>query len=91
MPNRLLCDVLSEMRECIKTLNFSYLLGLIEEVQTLASRMESKLYDIKDFDRLHEEIRDLKKKKKKLEKEVSAMEIAYNARIPDSYNHYITG
>ena len=75
MPNRLLCDVLSEMRECIKTLNFSYLLGLIEEVQTLASRMESKLYDIKDFDRLHEDIRDLKKKKKKLEKEVSAMEI----------------
>ena len=91
MPNRLLCDVLSEMRECIKTLNFSYLLGLIEEVQTLASRMESKLYDIKDFDRLHEEIRDLKKKKKKLEKEVSAMEMADNARIPDTYNHYITG
>jgi len=80
MPNRLLCDVLSEMRECIKTLNFSYLLGLIEEVQTLASRMESKLYDIKDFDRLHEEIRDLKKKKKKLEKEVSAMEMADNVR-----------
>ena len=74
MPNRLLCDVLSEMRECIKTLNFSYLLGLIEEVQTLASRMESKLYDIKDFDRLHEEIRDLKKKKKKLEKEVGVLE-----------------
>ena len=80
MPNRLLCDVLSEMRECIKTLKFSYLLGLIEEVQTLASRMESKLYDIKDFDRLHEEIRDLKKKKKKLEKEVSAMEMADNVR-----------
>ena len=80
MPNRLLCDVLSEMRECIKTLNFSYLLGLIEEVQTLASRMESKLYDIKDFDRLHEEIRDLKKKKKKLEKELSAMEMADNVR-----------
>ena len=74
MPNRLLCDVLSEMRECIKTLNFSYLLGLIEEVQTLASRMESKLYEIKDFDRLHEEIRDLKKKKKKLEKEVGVLE-----------------
>jgi hypothetical protein len=66
MPNRLLCTVLEEMRECIKTLNFSYLLGLIEEAQTLASRMESRLYDMKDYDRLMEDIRDLKKKKKKL-------------------------
>ena len=74
MVNRFLCDVLSEMRKCVKTLNFSYLLGLIEEAQTLGSRMESKLFDIKDFDRLHEEIRDLKKKKKKLEKEVEALE-----------------
>ena len=74
MANRYLCDVLSEMRKCVKTLNFSYLLGLIEEAQTLGSRMESKLFEIKDFDRLHEEIRDLKKKKKKLEKEVEALE-----------------
>ena len=74
MVNRFLCDVLREMRKCVKTSNFSYLLGLIEEVQTLGSRMESKLFDIKDFDRLHEEIRDLKKKKKKLEKEVEALE-----------------
>ena len=72
--NRYLCSVLDEMRECTKTLNFSYLLGLIEEAQTLGSRMESKLFDIKDFDRLHEEIRDLKKKKKKLEKKVGALE-----------------
>ena len=70
MPNRHICSVLEEMRECTRTLNFSYLLGLIEEAQSLASRMESKLYDIKDFDRLHEEIRDLKKKKKNLEMEV---------------------
>jgi cell shape-determining protein MreC len=70
MPNRLLCTVLEEMRECIKTLNFSYLMGLIEEAQTLASRMESRLYDIKDYDRIMEEIRDLKKKKKKLKEEL---------------------
>ena len=70
MANRYLCSVLEEMRECTRTLNFSYLLGLIEEAQSLASRMESKLYDIKDFDRLHEDIRDLKKKKKNLEMEV---------------------
>ena len=74
MANRYLCSVLDEMRECTKTLNFSYLLGLIEEAQTLGSRMESRLFEIKDHERLHKEIRDLKKKKKKLEKEVEEFE-----------------
>ena len=68
MPNRLLCDVLDEMRECVKTSNFSYLSGLIEEAQTLANRMESRLYDMKDYDHLLDDIRDLKKKKKNLKK-----------------------
>ncbi len=67
MPNRYLCSVLDEMRECTKTLNFSYLSGLIEEAQTLGSRMEAKLYDIKDFERLRDHIKELKKEKKKLE------------------------
>ena len=70
MPNRLLCTVLDEMRECVKTLNFSYLSGLIEESQSLANRMEAHLYDIKDLNRLHKDIKDLKKKKKNLEKVV---------------------
>ena len=68
--NRFLCSVLDEMRDCVKTLNFSYLLGLIEEMQSLANRMESKLYEIKDFERLHTEIKVLQKKKKKLEEEL---------------------
>ena len=72
--NRYICSVLDEMRECVKTLNFSYLLGLIEETQTLASRMEARLYEIKDYERLHEEIRALKKKKKSLEKKVVELE-----------------
>jgi len=58
---------LDEMRDCIKTSNFSYLSGLIEEAQSLANRMESRLYEIKDFERLHEDIRKLKVEKKKLE------------------------
>lgn len=70
MPHRYLCAVLDEMRECIKTLNFSYLLGLIEEAQTLVNRMEARLFEIKDYEHLHKEIRNLKKKKKKLEEEV---------------------
>jgi len=72
--NRFLCDVLNEMRECTKTLNFSYLLGLIEEAQTLGNRMEAKLYEIKDFEHLHEDIKALKKKKKKLEDKVEKLE-----------------
>jgi len=71
---RYICDVLYEMRACTKTLNFSYLIGMIEELQTLANRMEERLYEMKDFEYLHEEIRALKKKKKKLEKEVAALE-----------------
>ena len=68
MPNRMLCTVFEEMRDCVKTLNFSYLSGLIEEAQSLASRMESRLYDQKDHESLLDDIRDLKKKKKNLKK-----------------------
>jgi len=71
MPHRYICSVLDEMRECVKTSNFSYLSGLIEEAQSLVNRMESRLYEIKDFERLHEDIRILKAEKKKLEKEKS--------------------
>ena len=71
MPNRLLCDVLGEMRDCVKTTNFSYLPGLIEEAQSLGSRMESHLYDIKDFNCLLDDIKALEKKKKKLKEELS--------------------
>jgi cell division protein FtsB len=75
MANRYLCSVLDEMRECTKTLNFSYLLGLIEEAQTLANRMEAKLFEIKDFERLHEDIAKLKKQKKKLEEKIEELEV----------------
>ena len=71
MLNRLLCDVLGEMRDCVKTLNFSYLSGLIEEAQSLGSRMESHLYDIKDFNCLLDDIKALEKKKKKLKEELA--------------------
>lgn len=72
MANRLLCTVLDEMRECVKTSNFSYLMGLIEEAQSLGNRMEAHLYDIKDYDFLLDDIQKLKKKKKELKGEVDA-------------------
>lgn len=67
MANRLICSVLNELRDCYKTRNFSYMLGLIEEAQTLANRMEAKLYTIHDFEYLEKEIKRLEKKKVELE------------------------
>jgi hypothetical protein len=73
-PNRTICQVLEEMRALDKTKNYSAMKGLIEEAQSLANRMEAKLYDQKDYDRMMEdakelkqEIKELKSKKKELE------------------------
>ena len=85
-PNRFICSVLEEMRQCYETRNFSYLPGLIEEAQSLVNRMESALHDQqdvenlqeqlsefrKDHKRLSDEIAQLQEKKRKLEKEVSS-------------------
>ena len=67
MPNRTVCQVLEEMRQCVRTQNFSYLPGLIEEVQTLVNRMESALWDQNDIEHLRAEKKRLKKQVKKLE------------------------
>ena len=88
MPNRLVCRVLDEMRDCSKTRNFSYLDGLIEEVQVLVNRMESKLMDQKDLDDLNERIRESKsdlgrlKQSIKLAEEELEVKEALNKSIP---------
>jgi len=74
MPNRLVCNVLDEMRECSKTRNFSYLDGLIEEVQTLVNRMEGKLLDNKELGELDERIREAKTELKRLKQKIKIAE-----------------
>jgi len=74
MPNRLVCNVLDEMRECNKTRNFSYLDGLIEEVQTLVNRMEGKLLDNKELGELDERIREAKADLKRLKQKIKIAE-----------------
>jgi len=69
MPNRYICSVLDEMRECLKTNNFSYLGGLIEEAQTLANRMEAKLHTINDFEYFEKRLKKLKAEARALEKD----------------------
>jgi len=71
--NRYVCDILSEMRKCQKTHNYSILLSLIEEVQIMVNRMEAGLGDRADLaqmsedrSKLKKEIRDLESKLKDL-------------------------
>ena len=73
--NRTMCKVLEEMRQAHKTRNYSYLSGLIEELQVMGNRMESSLEDKKDVKswreertKLKKEIVKLKKKKQRLER-----------------------
>jgi len=54
MPRRYLCDVLEEMRKLHKTRNYAPLLGMIEEIQTLANRMEAALGEKKDHTYWHD-------------------------------------
>ncbi len=68
-PNRTLCDVLSEMRKCRKTLNFSYLLGLIEETQSIGNRMESALADVADLKAAQDKLSKIRKEIKVAQKE----------------------
>ena len=72
-PNRTACDVLEEMRKCEKTKNFSYLLGLIEEAQSIASRMEAKLEDFKEIRNSHERKTEAEKEAKKIEKKLEEL------------------
>jgi hypothetical protein len=75
MPNRTVCSVLEEMRKCNETRNYSYLLGLIEEVQTIVNRMEAGLYDKGDINYITKELRELKAEKKKLKAEIEELEL----------------
>ena len=74
MPNRLVCNVLEEMRNCSKTNNYSYLDGLIEETQSLVNRMEAKLFDMREIKNLNEEIQKKKKEVDRLEQKLELLE-----------------
>ncbi len=68
-PNRTLCDVLAEMRKCYETHNYSSLMALVEEAQSMGNRMEAGLGDKRDIQRWTEERAELKEELKKLHEE----------------------
>jgi len=73
MPNRYVCDVLSEMRTMHKTRNYSGLMGLIEEAQTLVNRMEAALSDKKGYQHWHEKSKKEQANYKELVKEANKL------------------
>lgn len=73
MPNRTLCDVLTEMRKVHETRNYSYLLGLIEEAQSMGNQMEAGLYDKHDLETLQKRIKNLRKQRDVLKDEINAL------------------
>ena len=72
--NRYVCDVLEEMRTSVKTLNFAMIPSLIEEVQTMANRMEMALGDLKDLKLLKEDIVDKKEELEALKAQIKNLE-----------------
>jgi SMC interacting uncharacterized protein involved in chromosome segregation len=72
--NRYVCDVLEEMRTSVKTLNFAMIPSLIEEVQTMANRMEMALGDLKDLKLLKEDIVDKKEELETLQAQIKKLE-----------------
>ena len=70
MPNRTICDVLREMRALHKTRNYSSLLALIEEAQSMANRMEAALWDQDEFTRTRESHKKLKQEVKDMKREL---------------------
>ena len=78
--NRTLCDVLKEIRDLDKTRNYSSLLGLIHEAQSMANRMEAALGDNRDYREYREKAKqaheEYRKIKEKIDKESGDAEIS---------------
>jgi len=70
---RTLCDVLREMRSLFQTYNFSSMLGLIEECQMLANRMEAHLTNEQTYERQRENIKKAKNELLELTKEIEKL------------------
>ena len=71
MLNRTMCQALEEMRKCHKTHNYSYMPGLIEEIQSMGNRMEAALWDVHDLEKLREKTKELEREIKDLEAKIS--------------------
>jgi hypothetical protein len=60
------------MRKAHETRNFSYLLGMIEEAQNMANRMEAALEDKNDLEHYRREKKKAIEELKELDKEIDS-------------------
>jgi hypothetical protein len=71
---RYLCNIIEDMRKAYETRNFSYLLGMIEELQYRANRMEDRLDAFREVERMEDRRIELKKEIKKLKREKNKLD-----------------
>ena len=73
-PNRTLCSVLDDMRNCYKTYNFYAVAALIEECQALANRMEAAIQNFGDIEDINKHRGKAKDELRRLEREINQAE-----------------
>lgn len=73
-PNRVLCDVIKEAKKCCETLNFSYLPGLLEEIQHMGSKMEAALEDYGDLKDARKQVKEAREELLNIEAQIKAQE-----------------
>ena len=69
--DRTMCDVLEEMRTASKTKNFSYIDGLIEELQSMGNRMEAGLERYGNLEEAEIEVLKVRAELKQLQREAA--------------------
>jgi hypothetical protein len=82
---RTLCEVIKEARKTYETRNFSYLLGLLEEIQVLGNRMEAGLGEKHDVEyyRLQRKALQVEVEKLREEKALLQAELGKNSDDTD--------
>ena len=75
ISGRTFCEIFGDMRICNKTQNYSYLLGLIEEAQYRASRMEDRLSRVDDIVHAETHRNDLIDGNKEFKKEIRELRV----------------
>ena len=73
--DRTMCDALEEMRKASKSKNYSYLDGLIEEVQSMGNRMEAGLERYGSMGQAEVRVAELKSELKELETECHRLKL----------------
>ena len=73
--DRTMCDVLEEMRQASKSKNYSYIDGLVEEVQSMGNRMEAGLARYGSMVQAESKVAELKSELKEVSADIARLRI----------------